>query len=285
MEERTMTQSQLREGMEVYGANGHDLIGTITRVHGNGFDVNGQHYTLNQVTETGDGHIHVRGTGAGERTGREGLVSGQEEDTLRVPVAEERLTVGKREVERGEATIRKTVTEEEQTVPVTLVNEEVRVEERPVEARRATAGEDLFKEETIRVPVRGEEAVVAKEAVVTGEVVVEKDAVTQERQVTDTVRKQHVDVDKAYQEARAGFEQAHTRNAATTGRTFEQAEPHYRSGFTAAHDERYAGQDFETAEPELRRTYESDTTRGRGGDSWEQLRREVREGWNRARNR
>jgi len=281
MEERTMTQSQLREGMEVYGANGRDRLGTITRVHGTGFDVAGQHYTFDQVENMGDGRIRVRGTGAGEMRGEAGMTSGQDQDTLRVPVAEERLTVGKRDVDLGEATIRKTVTEEEQTVPVTLVNEEVRVEERDVNDRRATGTEDLFKEETIRVPLHGEEAVVAKEAIVTGEVVIEKDAVSQERQVTDTVRKQHVDVDKAYQEARSGFEQAHTSTSTTTGRTFEQAEPNYRAGFTAAHDERYAGREFEDVEPDLRTQHTSSGS----GDSWEELRREVREGWNRARGR
>ncbi len=264
--------TDLREGMEVYGVKGHDLLGTISRVHGTGFDVAGQHYTLDQVESMGDGHIHVRGAG---------MSSGQEADTLRVPVAEERLTVGKREVDLGEATIRKTVTEEQQTVPVTLVNEEVRVEKRDIADRRATGTEDLFKEETIRVPVRGEEAVVAKEAVVTGEVVIEKDAVSEERQITDTVRKQRVDVDKAYQEARTGIEQAHTAGAAKKGRTFEQAEPNYRAGFTSAHDERYAGREFEDAESDLKTQH---TTSG-GGDTWEQLRQEVREGWDKARGR
>ncbi len=276
-----MSQSaKPREGMEVYGANGHDLIGTISRVHGNGFDVAGRHYTLDQVESMGDGHIHVRGTGAGEARGA-GMTSGQEANTLRVPVAEERLTVGKREADLGEATIRKTVTEEQQTVPVTLTHEEIRVEERDVTDRRATGTEDLFKEETIRVPVRGEEAVVAKEAVVTGEVVIEKEAVSEERQITDTVRKQRVDVDKAYQETRGTLEQAHTTRASGTGRTFEQAEPNYRAGFTAAHDERFAGREFEDAESDLRTQH---TTSG-AGDTWEQLRQEVREGWNKARGR
>ena len=279
-----MSQSaQLREGMEVYGVGGHDMIGTITRVHGNGFDVAGQHYSMDQVESVADGHVHVRGTGRGEMSGDANLISGQQENELRVPVAEERLTVGKRDVDLGEATIRKTVTEEQQTVPVTLVNEEVRVEERDITDRRANAGEDLFKEETIRVPLHGEEAVVAKEAVVTGEVVIEKDAVSEERQVTDTVRKQRVDVDKAYQEARGTIEQAHTTRAGRSGRSFEQAEPNYRAGFTSAHDERYADQDFDTAEPELRRNYE--TTSTQTGDSWEQLRQEVREGWDKARGR
>ncbi len=118
------------------------------------------------------------------------------DDAIHVPVAEERLAVGKRAVELGEATIRKTVTEEQQTVPVTLVNEEVRVEERDVADRRATGTEDLFKEETIRVALRGEEAVVAKEAVVTGEVVIEKERVAEEGHVSGTVRKQHVEVER-----------------------------------------------------------------------------------------
>ena len=218
----------------------------------------------------GNGRVRLRDTG-------------QQEGEIRVPVAEERLSVGKRDVDLGEATIRKTVTEEEQTIPVTLTQEEVRVEERDINDRRANAGEDLFKEETIRVPLHGEEAVVAKEAVVTGEVVIEKDAVSEERQITDTVRKQRVDVDKAYREARGDFEQAHTSRAGRGGRTFEQAEPNYRTGFTSAHDERYEGREFEDAEPELRRTYE--TTSTGSNDTWEQLRQEVREGWNRARGR
>ena len=215
---------------------------------------------------------------------------GNDEGEIRVPVAEERLNVEKREAELGEVAIRKTVTEEEQTASVTLARDEVNVREVDVADRPLRAGEDAFDEGTIRVPVRGEEAVVAKEAVVTGEVVVDKERVAEERQVSGTVRREHVDVDQAYQEARSGFRQAHTARGGGTGRTFEQAEPHYRSGFTAAHDERYSGRQVEDVEPELRGEYErTSTTRtggttGTGGDSWEQLRREVRQGWDRARN-
>jgi len=185
------------------------------------------------------------------------------EGEIRVPVAEERLSVGKREVDLGEVGIRKTVTEEEQTASVTLHRDEVNVREVDTKDRPLRAGEDAFEEGTIRVQLRGEEAVVAKEAVVTGEVVVNKETVAREEQVSGTVRKQRVDVDKAYQEA--------------------------RSGFTAAHDERYADREFEEVEPTLRSEYETRTTRtggtGTGGDTWEHLRQEVREGWNKARNR
>ncbi len=90
-------------------------------------------------------------------------------------------------------TITKTVTEEERTVPVTLRHEEVRIEERAV-AEHPMTGADLFTEQTIRVVLRGEEAVVAKKAVVTGEIVVEKEQVIEEGRLTGTVRKEHIEV-------------------------------------------------------------------------------------------
>ena len=265
----------IREGMRVYGENDRAL-GTVERLHGDGFHVAGRHYRRDQVARVTRDGIYLRGAGATEGTARS--TTGQAGGETRVPVAEERLTVGKRERELGEVDIRKTVTEEERTADVTLRRDEVRVEEVDVAERPPRAGEDVFDEGTIRVPVRGEEAVVGKEAIVTGEVVIDKESTTRQEQVRGTARKQHVDVEQAYREARGGFERLHGQARASQGRTFEQAEPHYRSGFTAAHDERYAGREFEDAEPELRQTHGA-------GDNWEQLRQEVREGWNRARGR
>ena len=284
-----MTQGMdIREGMAVYGA-GDRLIGRVERLHGDGFHVSGQHYSRDQVARITGEALYLRGTDATAMTARAATdVAGGE---IRVPVTEERLAVDKREVDLGEVDIRKTVTEEEQTAPVTLNREEVKVREVDVAERPLRDDDDAFNEGTIRVPLRGEEAVVAKEAVVTGEVVVNKETVAREEQASGTVRKQHVDVDKAYDEARSGFERTHATAAGTSGRTFEQAEPNYRSGFTAAHDERYTDREFEEVEPTLRSEYETGraTTTGgatnTGGDTWEHLRQEVREGWNKARNK
>lgn len=274
MAESKMDRSMnVTEGMQVYGAD-NQMIGTVERVHGNGFDVAGQHYPLDMVARVAKNIVYVRSAGK-----TAAVDTKQTEGEIRVPVIEERLTVGKREVDLGEVDIRKTVTTEEQTASVTLRRDEVNVKEVDVADRPLRDGDDAFEEGTIRVQLRGEEAVVSKDAVVTGEVVIDKDTVAREEQVSGTVRKQRVDVDKAYNEARTGFEQAHTTSASTTGRKFEQAEPNYRAGFTAAHDERYTDREFEDAEPELRQAH------GAGGDTWEQLRQEVREGWNKARNR
>jgi len=272
----------IREGMQVYGA-GDRLLGTVERVREDGFDVAGEQYAQAAIARIAQNRVYVRDAGvtatrSAAATGQQ-LVLEQTANTIRVPIAEERLTVGTRQVTLGEAKIRKTVVEEQQTVPVTLTHEEVHIEEVAVAERPAT-GAMLFKEETIRVALRGEEAVVTKTAFVTGEIVIEKDAVAEERQVTDTVRKQRVDVDEAYRQARTGFEQAYTASAAATGRTFEQAEPNYRAGFTAAHDERYAGREFEDAESDLRTQH---TAEGQDESIWAQLRQDIRAGWNKAR--
>src|ERR687886_2768779 len=107
-----------------------------------------------------------------ERTER----TSEDRREIRVPEIEERLEVEKRPVETGEVQVRKTVEEEQQTVPVELRREEATVERRDVGERPLAPGEAerAFQDETIRVPLRGEEAVARKEAVVTGEVVVDK---------------------------------------------------------------------------------------------------------------
>jgi hypothetical protein len=90
-----------------------------------------------------------------------------------------------------------------------------------------------------------------------------------------------VDVDENWNRDRNAFEEHFGQRRAGMGtaadtRTFADAEPHYRRGYEAAHDQRYAGRDFADVEPELRRGHT-------GGDSWEHLREEIREGFDRGR--
>lgn len=262
---------QIRQGMNVRTADGQ-VLGTVERMQGNTFTVKGQSISQSAVARVTKDGVYLDGSYA----------TGQQDGEMRVAVAEEQLTVGKREVELGAVEVRKTVTEEQQSIPVTLRREEVTVQERDTAERPLRAGEDAFQEGTIRVAVRGEEAVVAKEAVVTGEVVIDKQQTSDQRTVSDTVRKEHVDVDENYTRARADLEQRHGQQA-QGGRTFEQAEPQYRAGYSAATDPRFQGREFEGAEPELRTQHETSTQGAAGGDSWEQLRHEVREGWQQGR--
>ena len=115
-----------------------------------------------------------------------------------IELAEERMAVGKRDVNRGTTHVRTYVQEVPIEERVRLREEHVNVERRQTGERVVSGAEadKLFQERDIEVTERGEEAVVAKEAVVTEEVVVSKDVDTREEVVRDTVRKTEVDVDK-----------------------------------------------------------------------------------------
>jgi uncharacterized protein (TIGR02271 family) len=115
-----------------------------------------------------------------------------------IPVAEEELHVGKREVSHGRVRIRSHVIERPVQEQVSLREEHVSVERRPVEGTMRTGSVndgDLFRERSIEMEERAEEAVVSKEARVVEEVVVRKDADQRTQTVSDTVRKTEVEVD------------------------------------------------------------------------------------------
>src|SRR5215207_4136268 len=128
---------------------------------------------------------------------------------IRVPVVEERLDVEKRQGQMGEVDIRKTVDTEQVNVPIELRHEEVTVDQVDVPDRPVAAGDmpNAFEEGTIRVPVRGEEAFATKEAVVTGEVVVNREVETERQTISDTIRKERVDIDENWTRDRSAFEE------------------------------------------------------------------------------
>ena len=283
----TIASKQLRRGMQVQGGAGQTL-GPIEATDADSITVKGQQYARSSIERIeGDRVYLTRQVGASTDAGAARAAGGAErveaaEGEVRVPVREERLEVDTRPTERGEVRVNTTVESEQQTVPVELTREEVRVEQVDVAARPATEAElaGAFQEGTVRVPVRGEEAVGRKETVVTGEVVIDKTRTTATEQVADTVRREVVEVDEHYDRARAAYHQEYAQRPGAAGRRFEEAEPHFRTGYGAALDERYAGKSFEEAEPELRRSA------GAADESaWEQIKREVRAGFDRARGR
>jgi uncharacterized protein (TIGR02271 family) len=126
----------------------------------------------------------------------------------RIPVIQEELRIGKREVERGGARVRSYVREVPVQEQVTLREERVEVERRPVNqelGRQAASGaEDLLQEREVEMRETAEEAVVQKVANVTEEVVVRKTAEERTEQISDTVRHTEVDVQEGA-EGRSAF--------------------------------------------------------------------------------
>ena len=125
-----------------------------------------------------------------------GQESGRMVEEGRIPVVQEELRVGKREVNRGGARVRSYVREVPVHEQVSLREEHVDVERRPVSGERLSAADasGLLQERTIEMTETAEEAVVAKEARVAEEVVVRKTAEQHVEQIDDTVRRTEVDV-------------------------------------------------------------------------------------------
>ncbi len=112
-----------------------------------------------------------------------------------IPIIEEQLVVGKREVDRGGVRIYSHVTERPVEADVTLREERINVERRPVN-RPATAAD--FQSGTgsvIELTATGEEAVVGKSSRVVEEVLVGKQSSERTEAIHDSVRKTEVEVE------------------------------------------------------------------------------------------
>jgi len=125
-----------------------------------------------------------------------------------IPIVEEQLRVGKREVERGGARVRSYIQETPVHEQVNLREEHVSVERRPVD-RTLERGEldragDMLQERSIEMTERAEEAVVGKEARVREELVVKKTATERTEQIDDTVRHTEVEVDEGLRSGGGG---------------------------------------------------------------------------------
>lgn len=116
------------------------------------------------------------------------------DDDIGVSLAEEELSATVREVDRGAVEVRKNVVAEEQTLEVPVTEERVNVERRIVD-RAVTDGDAVFEEGTIEVPIHGEEVEVQKEARVTEEVRIGKEQLQSTERVTDTVRREEVEIE------------------------------------------------------------------------------------------
>lgn len=153
-----------------------------------------------RLSETDRTQVQLMNTGAygtyeGRNISRDEYERMAEADRMRVQLIEETLHVDKNMRQAGEVAVSKHVVSEQVQVPVTLQHEEVVVTRRavdtPVDAATAARA---FQDETIKVAVNEEVAVVTKQAHVAEEIEIQKRAVSEQQTVTDTVRHEELDV-------------------------------------------------------------------------------------------
>lgn len=208
------------------------------------------------------------------------------EGEARIPVVEEQLKVGKREVQRGGVRVFQRVTEKPVHESVQLREEHVKVERRPVDQPATEADMAAFKEGSIELRETSEEAVVGKTARVVEEVLVGKEVSERTEKIDETLRRTDVEVEQLGAQTGSGRTMAmddsdyrkHWQTAyGSTGGRYEDYAPAYSYGSQLASDERYTGHRWNDIEPELQRDWESRNT----GSTWEKAKDAVRYGWER----
>jgi uncharacterized protein (TIGR02271 family) len=120
--------------------------------------------------------------------------AGRERTEEVIPLSEESIEVGKRQVDRGTTRLRRYVVERPVEEQIRLRNETVSVFRRPASGPGAI-GADAFTDKTVEVRETAEEAVIAKNARVVEEVVVQKGVEERTETVRDTVRREEVEVE------------------------------------------------------------------------------------------
>ena len=164
----------------------------IYRYYGTG-GTTAKGYAAGSATATAETGAAAHASGTTATTGSTARTATGKDD-IEVPLTEEQVRVGKRTVDAGQVRLRKIVRTEIVNQPVEIRHEDVVIERVAAgDVRTGTAASD-FKEEVIDVPLTREEVVVQKDAHVTGAVRLRKTEGVETQQVSETVRKEDVEV-------------------------------------------------------------------------------------------
>ncbi len=112
-----------------------------------------------------------------------------------IPLTEERLDISKKSQEK-QATITKKPVKETKTVEVPLTREEISIERKPLSGsdEKEAQNPPIQSPEEIKIPLRREEPEVTKKPYVKEEVVVKKKAVTDNKEITDEITSEELDI-------------------------------------------------------------------------------------------
>lgn len=205
------------------------------------------------------------------------------EEEVVVPVIEEELQVGKREVNRGGVRVSSRVVTKPVEENVCLREEQVQVErkfvDRPVEAKDL----DNFKGGTVEFVETDEEAVVAKKARVVEEVKVSKDVTRRTDKIREVLRHTEVEVESLKATGKVGtttpldsdFRQNYAAsNYAQQGYAYDTVAPAYQFGYQLGTAEDFKGHAWEAIEPEASSAWEE-----RNPGTWAQMKAAARHAW------
>jgi uncharacterized protein (TIGR02271 family) len=212
-----------------------------------------------------------------------------------VQLREEELQARKTSLEAGQVTLGKDVVEQRKTLEVPVTREEAYVERRPVN-RPADRPIEEGSSQTIEVPIREERVDVEKQPVVYEEVGVGKRQVVENQQVSETVRREELRLDRhgdvnvsgagsaaTPSTARGGtwdqvmptYRQRWQQRTGSSGGRWEDYEPGYRYGYELRNRPEYHGRQWADVEPQVER----DWAQRNPATPWARVRDSIRETW------
>ena len=125
--------------------------------------------------------------------------------SVTIPLYEESVAVGKREVDAGTVTIKKVVKTETVNQPVELRRETISIDRQPASGTASSADQSkAFTDQQFTIQLKNEEPVVEKRVVQSGQVVASKKATTEQTTVQREIRKEDVAIDKGNAQASGG---------------------------------------------------------------------------------
>lgn len=116
-----------------------------------------------------------------------------------IQLKEERLHVGKEEVQTGEVHVTKKTVHDTETIEVPVQREEVVIERRAVHDGEVDITDTTFDDETesITIPVYEEKVVVDKDTVVTEEIEIKKEHEEDVEHVSEDIRREEIDIESS----------------------------------------------------------------------------------------
>jgi uncharacterized protein (TIGR02271 family) len=121
----------------------------------------------------------------------------EDHEVAAIPLAEERVSVTKREVETGRLRVEISVQERQDAVPVELSHDEVEVERVPVNKAVSHLPSVRLEGSTTIIPVVEEVVVVEKRLILVEEIHVRRKSVAETRQIPVTLRSEQVRIDRS----------------------------------------------------------------------------------------
>lgn len=194
-----------------------------------------------------------------------------------IPVIQEELKVGKRQVQRGGVRVYQHVEEKPVNQSIGLREDHVKVERHAVDKPASPADIAALKGGSFELRETAEEAVVEKTARVVEEVVVGIESTERTAQINDKLKRTEVDIEQL-PGGQANDQEFRTHWSSTYksgGGRYEDYAPAYAYGSTLAASDRYKGKRWADSESSIRSDWESKNP----GSAWDKFKGAIQRGW------